>query len=186
MFPFNRQQTLHEELIPLLCDRLGVRTYLELGCHENETISKVRERCTSASWHTDGWGIKIHAVDMKEPECRVPGVSYHIMSTRTFCREVAPSHAPYDLVFIDADHSYNSALNDWMAIEPHVADEGLILLHDTNPETVADTVPGLCGDSWRLAEQFRSMSVEALTLPYHPGLTIYRKRKTWGPRQSGS
>ena len=167
-----QDQTLHEELIPLLVDRLGVTSYLEFGVYQNNTIAPVVARCRK---------LAVHAVDICEPHVRVPGVFYHIMSTSEFISAWASRYAPYDFVFIDADHSAESAMADFTGIVPHVSPEGLILLHDTNPETLADTHAGACGDSWKLTGIFRSLEFECVTLPYHPGLTIYRKRETYGP-----
>ena len=167
-----RDQTLHEELIPLLVDRLGVKSYLELGIYQNDTIGPVVARCK---------GLAIHGVDINEPHVRIPGVFYHIMTTSEFISAWASRYAPYDLVFIDADHSAAAASADFLGILKYVSPEGLVLLHDTNPETLADTEPGQCGDSWRLAQIFATAGYECVTLPYHPGLTIYRKRETYGP-----
>jgi hypothetical protein len=159
-----QNQTLHETLIPLLVEGIGATSYLELGTHLNETISRVR--CE-----------RRYGVDLNAVEC--PGAHTFKMSTAEFISGVAPALAPFDVVFIDAEHSESAVKRDFDGIWPHVSKEGLILLHDTNPETVADTVPGLCGDAWRFA---CSNAGEAVTLPYHPGLTIVRKRIWWGPR----
>ena len=168
-----RDQTLHEELIPLLVDRMGVQSYLELGIYQNDTIQHIVKRCRN---------LAIHGVDVNEPHVRLPGVFYHIMRTDEFIENHAAKYAPFDFVFIDADHNANSASADMVGILKYVADEGLILLHDTNPETLADTDPGACGDSWRLTRIFHDLAYEAVTLPYHPGLTIFRNRVTFGPR----
>lgn len=167
-----RDQTLHEELIPLLVDRLGVKSYLELGIYQNNTLGPVAARCRN---------LAIHGVDINEPHIRIPGVFYHIMTTSEFISAYASRYAPYDFVFIDADHSAESAMADFSGIIRHVSPEGLVLLHDTNPQTVADTAPGLCGDSWRLNRIFRDLEFECVALPYHPGLTIYRKRERYEP-----
>ena len=71
-----------------------------------------------------------------------------------------------------------------MHIMPHVSHEGLVCLHDTNPETVEDTQPGYCGDSWKFAKNLSVLGYEAVTLPYHPGLTIVRNRRRWGPDET--
>ena len=57
---------------------------------------------------------------------------------------------------------------------------GLYILHDTNPETEKDAKPGLCDNAWEAAFEISSVE-EAVTLPYCPGLTIVRKRESWGP-----
>jgi hypothetical protein len=58
----------------------------------------------------------------------------------------------------------------------------LVCFHDSNPELESDTAPGFCGDSWKFAKELtRDKRYECVTLPYHPGLTIVRKRSQWGP-----
>ena len=167
-----RNQTLHETLIPLLVEGLGAKTYLELGTHENETIGKVR--CERR------FGVDIYAkpdTNMTFPD---GGMAIFRMTTQDFIRDIAEKFAPYDFVFIDADHSADAVRADFGGIWPFVSSEGIVCLHDTNPGTVADTAPGLCGDSWKTARRL-SVDFEAVTLPYHPGLTIIRKREKWGP-----
>jgi predicted O-methyltransferase YrrM len=46
---------------------------------------------------------------------------------------LAGTHAPYDFLFIDADHSYDSVRKDWDNYSPMVAEGGLIALHDIFP-----------------------------------------------------
>lgn len=161
-----RDQTFHERLIPLLVDGVGAQSYLEIGTHLNETIGKVV--CDKRV------GVDINAVDCD-------GCIMLKMSSDQFFMENAAKLAPYDFVFIDANHELSMVRADFIGIMPFVAPDGLIVLHDTNPLTVADTAPGLCADSWMFAWGLSMAGMEAVTLPYHPGLTIVRKRARWGP-----
>lgn len=162
-----RNQTLHETLIPLLVEGIGAQSYLEFGTYDNSTIGKVR--CP-----------KRYAVDTKP--ILVPGIEFFTMTTQEFISFEAKKYAPFDFVFIDADHSAAAARADFFGIIDYVSPEGLVCLHDTNPETEADTAPGYCGDSWRFANMLWGDGCEAVTLPYHPGITIVRNRKSWGPK----
>lgn len=40
-------------------------------------------------------------------------------------------HRPADLIFIDADHSYDEVARDFRAWTPHLAPQGLMALHDS-------------------------------------------------------
>ena len=171
-----RNQQLHEWLIPALAMEIGAKSYLELGCHQNETVAAMPDAM--------GPEARIFAVDINEPNYRVTGVEYRIMNTADYLSDWAGADAPFDLAFIDADHSARAALSDFEAVWRHMAPEGLVLLHDTNPETVADTQPGYCGDSWRVAKYLADSGFESITLNYHPGLTMVRKRVSWGPVDS--
>lgn len=104
------------------------------------------------------------------------------MTTQDFIVKEAAALAPFDVVFIDANHHPENVLADFLGIAPHVREEGLILLHDVNPETWADTAPGLCDNAWIAAKRLITMGAEGVVLPYHPGLMIIRKRLVWGPK----
>jgi len=173
-----RNQTFHEKLIPLLVEGIGAERYLEFGTHLGETILKVNAPIRTG-------------VDSKfAPLVRdLLGFAFFKMTTQEFIKNYAAELAPYDFVFIDADHSAKAVEADLCGIWPHVSNEGLILLHDTNPESVHDTDPQLCGDAWKFSkviqtetDYFDNVKFEAVTLPYHPGLTIIRKRVSWGPK----
>ena len=170
-----RNQTLHETLIPALAAQLGVRRYLELGTHQNETIGRVAVMLPPDS--------VVVGVDVTEPTHRARNVAYRIMSSTAYLAGPVAIDAPFDMVFIDADHSAQAVLADFYGVLPHVRPDGLILLHDGNPETVADTEPGYCGTGWQAIRTITETH-EAVTLPYHPGLTIVRKRALWGPAPS--
>ncbi len=163
-----RNQTFHEQFIPILVAGVGAKSYLELGTYQNATIGNVKCRRR--------FGVDVDPI-------RKRGIRWFDMPTQQFIRDHAEIHGPFDVVFIDADHSADAVQQDFRGIWPHVSENGLVLCHDTNPETENDTVPGLCGDAWRFAESLHLRGYEAATLPYHPGLTIVRKRSCWGPEE---
>ena len=162
-----RIQIFHEVMIPLMVSACDAKSYLELGTHHNETIGKVV--CERR------YGVDIQPVPLA-------GVEMFAMTTDDFIAGHAGLHAPYDFVFIDADHSCAAARDDFFGILPHVSPEGIICLHDTNPETQSDTRMDLCGDSWKFAMELHDRGYESVTLNYHPGLTIARNRKRWVPK----
>jgi methyltransferase family protein len=162
-----RDQTAHERLVPLLVELVGAESYLELGTYHNDTISRVH--CPRR------YGVDKLAIPLAN-------ATMFNMSTAEFVARVAPALAPFDFVFIDADHEEQAVREDFFGILPHVSAEGLIVMHDTNPETRTDATAGLCGTAWRFAEDLQVAGWEAVTLPYHPGLTIVRNRVHWGPK----
>mgnify|MGYP001611453924 CR=1 FL=1 len=165
-----RYENAHERLVPLLVEVVGAQSYLEFGTGTGETILKVK--CP----------VRI-GVDAKV-DCLLPFPSQFLrMTTSDFIRYHTETYAPFDVVFIDADHEAESVLADFDGIWPPVSPEGLVLLHDGNPETVADTAPGYCNNAWEAVRALTGRGkFEMVTLPYHPGLTIVRKRERWGPR----
>jgi len=162
-----RAEDLHQAFIPALVGSIGAESYLEFGTYLNDTIAAVQ--CARK------FGVDIHAA-------RCDGVMVFRMTTAQFIADHAATHAPYDLVFIDADHDKDAVAADFFGILPHVSHDGLILLHDTNPETLADTATGLCNNSWEFVKRLHDERFESVTLPFHPGLTIVRNRFLWGPK----
>lgn len=158
--------TFHEDLVAFLAARLRVKSYLELGVGQNETLQKVR-RVSNA---------RMVAVDIASPMRKVPLVHYFIKPVAEFLKNDAKGYAPYDLVFIDADHRYESVKRDFKGVWPFVSEQGLVILHDVWPKNEAATDPGYCGDSWKFAVELQKTH-ECVTLPYHPGLMIVRKAK---------
>lgn len=86
----------------------------------------------------------------------------------------------FDLVFIDADHKYESSLADFENSFPLVNENGLILLHDTYPTREELISKKYCGDSYKTAEVIRkeySNECEIVTLPFYYGISVVRKMK---------
>src|SRR5437773_1078990 len=104
-----RNQTFHERLIPLLVEGIGAQSYVELGTHLNETISKVR--CDKRV------GVDVNAVDCD-------GCIMLKMTTEEFFAENAAKLAPFDFVFLDCDHELHAVRADFLGIMPYVSPEG--------------------------------------------------------------
>jgi len=98
-----------------------------------------------------------------------------------FVLENAAKLTPFDVCFIDSDHSADSVRRDFLEIWPHISQDGMVILHDTNPENLPDAQPGFCGDAWKFVPYLIGAGYEACTIPFHPGITIVRKRSKWGP-----
>ena len=153
----------------MLVEGLGCESYLEFGTYVNETIGLVE--CP-----------KRFGVDPRVVLGNVEDIHFFQMTTQEFIKGHAEDVGPFDFVFIDADHSAAAVREDFHGIWPHVSPEGIVCLHDTNPESKNDTKPGFCGDAWKFAQELTECKeFECLTLPYHPGLSLIRKRVSWGP-----
>ena len=172
----HRNEPLHCRIIPMLITGLGVKKYLEFGVCDNESLAPA----TRAILANQGTAI---GVDIRQPPYAVHGAIYKIMSTADYLASHAAADGPFDMVFIDADHNEAAVAADFLGIWPHVVDDGLVLMHDGNPGTLRDVQPGYCNDAWKAIRKITE-SHEAVTLPYHPGLTIVRKRALWGPAPS--
>ena len=82
----------------------------------------------------------------------------------------------FDLIFIDADHSYEASLEDFKYSLPLIKENGLILLHDTYPPTEEYTSKSYCYDTYKTAFYIREnfKDIECVTLPMYYGVTIVR------------
>ena len=83
-----------------------------------------------------------------------------------------------DVIFIDADHSFESVKDDFESSLKNLNEFGIVILHDTDPISEKYLDKGYCGDSYRmldwLSENHSEMSV--ITLPIsEAGLTIIKR-----------
>lgn len=83
-----------------------------------------------------------------------------------------------DMVFIDADHTHEQSLADFINIAPHVRPGGSIAMHDTYPRNKAYTAPDKCGGVYKTAwhiRQHMAGEFEIATLPFYNGVSIIRR-----------
>lgn len=57
----------------------------------------------------------------------------HGTSTDQAIVDAVASHGPYEFVFIDADHTYQSVKADWDTYWPMVTEGGIVAFHDIQP-----------------------------------------------------
>jgi hypothetical protein len=82
------------------------------------------------------------------------------------------------MAFIDADHCYESALQDFENVLALLNEDGIIFMHDTDPISDNYIDPGYCGDSYRLVPLLEAREdINVLTLPLtEAGLSIIMKK----------
>lgn len=83
----------------------------------------------------------------------------------------------FDLIFIDADHNYNSVKKDFNNSLNILNKNGTIILHDTDPESEYLKDQIYCGDAYKIINDFKNnSSLQFVTLPiFEPGITIVRR-----------
>lgn len=155
----------HRAFLGQLAARMKPHCYIELGLGTDPAILNVGEHC-----------FKAYGVDRKVEKFAAPPNSVILeMSTDEFFAAYSDTIEPPELVFIDADHSKDQVLKDLEAVAAIAGDNCIVVLHDTFPENLEQTRPGLCSDSYRVAEYLAaSKTWEVVTLPIPPGLTICR------------
>jgi predicted O-methyltransferase YrrM len=158
----------HTDFIEMLAKRMRPAVYLELGIAAGDTIWRVAPHCCKAV-----------GVDVVEPVMQRRYQFFHKSTAEYLAKNVDQISGQIELAFIDADHSAKAVERDFNGLLPHMATNGLILLHDTCPENDNYKSLGLCGDCYKFASEiaFRAagLDIEVVTLPFPPGLTIIRK-----------
>jgi len=133
-------------------------SYLELGTAAGKTFNAVRS------------SEKVGVDKAYRPEA-MTGAAFHFMvTTDEFFRTLPPS-AKYEVIFIDADHSYDGVRKDYNHAMQHLRPGGLLLIHDMNPPDEEHTKPELCGDGWKFLIQLRGCDPQIVILDDDFGLT---------------
>ena len=162
----------HTEFIVLLARLLKPNLYVELGIRHCETLNVVIP-----------YAKRLIGVDTN-PECAshmlyAPNQEFVNLSTLEFAQTLQNEPISIDMLFIDADHEMDSVIADFRAFSPYVVDQGIILFHDTFPDSLKHTNRRLSGTAYQAIEQLARVTdeYEMMTLPIPPGLTVCRKRK---------
>ena len=154
----------HSDFVSMVAKIYKPKLYLELGLYQGETWRKVVPHCEQA--------IGVDVVDRG-----FSGGEIHIKTTdsffNTFDRQV-------DMAFIDADHCFESVLKDFHNVSTRLREGGVIIVHDTDPESDSLFDKGYCGDAYRVVAWLESHEeYNAVTLPVaEAGLTIATKKNS--------
>ncbi len=158
----NRNQEIHSAIIVQLFLAIRPKFYVELGIYQGQTIDPLASMFAGE--------CRFIGVDRSAPRTPVPNIEYFIKDIDAFLDEDLQGLGRPDFVFVDADHTKEATERWFRKLLPLCQTDAMILFHDTNPETDADRSPDRCGDG----EDFAKTLGNAVTLPYHPGLTIAR------------
>ena len=162
----------HEEFITRIAQLCRPKVYMELGLYKCDLFNKIIP-----------YAEKLIGVDLS-PEAGhfmqdSPKVTFINAPSNDFAEQLKSCPIQIDLLFIDANHTKASVLDDFHNYFLFVAPHGLILLHDTYP-TPDQVTPEYCDTAyqaiWELTTEYHDY--EMVTIPVPPGLTICRKRQT--------
>lgn len=164
------------DLLILLVQMFAPRTYVELGVKGGYTFNAVAQ-CSQIE--------RAVAVDIAPMTNIITGdkIQHYQCSSREFQEKwKQKKNRGIDLLFIDADHSKEAVLDDFMRMSPYVTSyTGLICMHDTYPVKSELMVDGYCSNAWEAVRELRydanfNDMFEFLTLPGPwAGMTIARK-----------
>lgn len=159
----------HEAFIQFIGAQIKPNIYIELGVDEGKTFEMIAPYVHRAI-----------AVDLKIPESLKEYETYEMSTDEFFGERWFVDEA--DLIFIDADHSYNGAKKDLKNALEILSENGMIIMHDTDPisNLMADN-PKLCGDVYRIVDDIEEgliANINIVTLPVgDPGLSMITKKK---------
>lgn len=161
----------HVDLIIHLASVIKPKVYVELGLYQCELFNKVLP-----------FADRLIGVDLSNQAGQYmrksPKATFINSTTQEYCHLAKSNGLSIDMLFIDANHSYQSVMDDFHAYFPLVKDDGIILLHDGYPKDANHAEPGYCGDCYKAIEELSKsrQEYEMVTIPTHPGLTVVRKR----------
>lgn len=135
---------------------------VEVGCWQGRSTRAMADATTGTIWCVDPWtgiqtttmvrtgtgGIALMGKPMKRGvySAFVANLSDHLATGRVqviptrslVAREVLQHLAPFDLVFLDGDHAYNSIVPEITQFRPLVRPGGILAGHDYGVERWAD------------------------------------------------
>ncbi len=161
----------HSDFIAIIASIIKPKIYVELGLYQGETFSKVLPSINK------GFGVDMKKNPYLEKIQQSDKIKIIYSTTDEFFESF---HEKIDLAFIDADHCYTSALNDFEHTLALLNDDGIILMHDTDPISNFYIDPGYCGDSYKLVPLLEKRSdINIITLPLtEAGLSIIMKKNS--------
>lgn len=160
--------------------------YLEIGVNTGVVFTHVRARQKVGVDPVDSiprWKWLAH------PNTAVHGILIEKSSDEYFA--TLDPEARFDVVFVDGYHSYTQALRDVENSLRHLADGGVVLLHDVNPPDAVAASPDMrdavggpwCGDAWKAIVHLRAtrpdLSVGTIDADF--GIGVVRRRMTPAP-----
>ena len=159
----------HVEFLDGLMQWIKPECYLELGVRDGRNFTRVAKHCVKAI------GVDVVGLSFELQ----PNMEYHTLSTDEYFKNLDPNFK-FDAVFIDADHSHQQSLTDFMNVKDKVIEDGFIFLHDTYPYDEVFFSPYACNDVYKTALYIKENLIddfEVVTLPINPGVTIVKKMK---------
>lgn len=162
--------TDHGKLIYAVCKLIKPKSYLELGIYDGETIEFLKETIPFRV----GVDIKKNRNDFTFEFFQGTTKEFFENNKRTF-----------DFIFIDANHNYDYVKYDLEEAKKILNYNGVIVLHDTDPESAHLLQEGYCSDSYKILKYINSTSdLTQITFPVAEAGVTFVKLKNHGRIQS--
>jgi predicted O-methyltransferase YrrM len=154
----------HSDLIIQLVKSVNCQTYLELGIYDGSTLTSVSKVVP-----------RVIGVDIKDIRLNKNVGEFYLSTTQDFLNKF---NEKVDVIFIDADHSFEAVKLDFKNSLKNLNEFGIIILHDTDPVSEEYLSNLRCGDSYKMIDWLKEnySDMDVLTLPVsEAGLTIIRR-----------
>ena len=125
----------HSNIIYSIAKDTGCESYLELGLYKGSTINLVNTvvpKCV---------GVDVVPVEIIGEFFLGKPDEFFKLNTDTF-----------DIIFIDADHKFESVEKDFYNSLKILNKYGIIFIHDIDPISKKYTAIGYCGDSYKIID----------------------------------
>lgn len=105
----------------------------------------------------------------------------HVMTSDAFFAQLGEGET-FDVIFIDGDHHHDQVYRDAQNALAHLADGGIVMMHDCMPAQRGMEDPSFCGTAWRAFAKLRELIyVDAVCCDFDHGVGILKKRRNPRP-----
>lgn len=154
------EKLIRSEIINKIIKKKNYKTYLEIGCFEDENFNKIK-------------------IEKKIGVDPVSGGTVRSTSDEFFLN----NKFFFDIIFIDGLHIYEQVKKDIQNSLKFLNSDGIILIHDCVPLKIRDQmVPrsheAWCGDTWKAIVESRTLKeLDTYTLLADNGIGVILKKK---------
>jgi predicted O-methyltransferase YrrM len=143
---YPHSQVTNSELLLLQELARNSKVIVELGCYEGKTSCAMAMRSPGFVYSIDPFFSGRMGLCYSEYIARLHARRSKLSNVKfikAFSYDAAPGFTQaVDLLFIDADHSYEAIQRDWKDWEPRVRPGGFIALHDAKPGSAGSSYLG--------------------------------------------
>jgi predicted O-methyltransferase YrrM len=155
---------VHTDMIVQIVKSINCKNYLELGVYDGSTLEKVSTVVP-----------RVIGVDINDFRKNKNIGEFHQTTTQNFLNNF---NEIVDVIFIDADHSFEAVKLDFKASLKNLNEFGIIMLHDTDPISEKYIAREHCEDSYKIIDWIKTEypEMDVFTFPIsEAGLTIVKR-----------
>lgn len=155
---------VHSDMIVQIVKSVNCKNYLELGVYDGSTLEKVSNVVP-----------RVIGVDIVDYRKNKSIGEFYETTTQNFLNNF---NEVVDVIFIDADHSFEAVKLDFKNSLKNLNEFGIIILHDTDPISERYVESDRCGDSYKIIDWVKSEypEMDVFTFPIsEAGLTVVNR-----------